>query len=214
MGVCRGCGAYTQPRNGKGDAYAYCKRCHPGAIKRRWTRELVISAMREWRERYGRLPSSYDWSRAHARARLAEALERLASGGWPAASVVTRLFGPGGTARAMAAKRVEEMSTIESAPVSSSVAAISPPKPPAIRRYIRPEDFAHDSRSVRSPVRAPVQNPCSQALAAPRAHERPPRSRSIDAEWPGWCGRASGVLQAAGKERVVVAAAPDGGQPR
>jgi hypothetical protein len=28
--VCRGCGAYTQPRNGKGDAYAYCKRCHPG----------------------------------------------------------------------------------------------------------------------------------------------------------------------------------------
>ncbi len=30
QGVCRGCGAYTQPRNGKGDAYAYCKRCHPG----------------------------------------------------------------------------------------------------------------------------------------------------------------------------------------
>ena len=25
QGVCRGCGAYTQPRNGKGDAYAYCK---------------------------------------------------------------------------------------------------------------------------------------------------------------------------------------------
>ena len=25
VGVCRGCGAYTQPRNGKGDAYAYCK---------------------------------------------------------------------------------------------------------------------------------------------------------------------------------------------
>ncbi|HEX4864162.1 MAG TPA: hypothetical protein VFV02_08825, partial [Acidimicrobiales bacterium] len=24
QGVCRGCGAYTQPRNGKGDAYAYC----------------------------------------------------------------------------------------------------------------------------------------------------------------------------------------------
>ena len=30
-GVCRGCGAPTAPRNGKGDAYAYCKRCHPGA---------------------------------------------------------------------------------------------------------------------------------------------------------------------------------------
>jgi AraC-like DNA-binding protein len=33
QGVCRGCGAYTQARNGKGDAYAYCKACHPG----RWT---------------------------------------------------------------------------------------------------------------------------------------------------------------------------------
>jgi hypothetical protein len=28
QGVCRGCGAYTQPRNGKGDAYADCKVCH------------------------------------------------------------------------------------------------------------------------------------------------------------------------------------------
>jgi hypothetical protein len=37
QGLCRGCGAYTQPRNGKGDAYAYCKLCHPGAIQRRWT---------------------------------------------------------------------------------------------------------------------------------------------------------------------------------
>ncbi len=25
QGVCRGCGAYTQPRNGKGDAYAYAR---------------------------------------------------------------------------------------------------------------------------------------------------------------------------------------------
>jgi AraC-like DNA-binding protein len=36
QGVCRDCGAATQPRNGKGDdAYAYCKSCHPGAIARR-----------------------------------------------------------------------------------------------------------------------------------------------------------------------------------
>jgi AraC-like DNA-binding protein len=93
VGVCRGCGAYTQPRNGKGDAYAYCKGCHPGAIERRWTREVVLVAMREWRDRYGRLPSSYDWSRTHARRRGGEALERLRSGDWPAASVVTSLFG-------------------------------------------------------------------------------------------------------------------------
>jgi hypothetical protein len=80
VGVCRGCGAYTQPRNGKGDAYAYCKRCHPGAIERRWTRELVVSAMLAWRERYGRWPSSYDWSRTHARRRGEQALRRLAGG--------------------------------------------------------------------------------------------------------------------------------------
>jgi AraC-like DNA-binding protein len=95
VGVCHSCGAYTQPRNGKGDAYAYCKRCHPGAIERRWRRELVIAAMREWRERYGRLPSSYDWSRTHAQRRGEEALERLISGEWPPASVVSKLFGLG-----------------------------------------------------------------------------------------------------------------------
>ena len=33
-GVCWGCGAPTSPRNGKGDAYAYCTKCHPGAIGR------------------------------------------------------------------------------------------------------------------------------------------------------------------------------------
>jgi hypothetical protein len=100
--VCRGCGAYTQPRNGKGDAYGYCKACHPGAIEQRWTRERVLAAIAEWRSRYGWLPSSYDWSRAHARRRGGEALERLARGDWPAASVVTRLFGTWAAARAAA----------------------------------------------------------------------------------------------------------------
>src|SRR6476620_9206 len=69
VGVCRGCGAYTQPRNGKGDAYAYCKACHPGAIGRRWSRARVTNAMRLWEARYGRLPTSYDWSSTHARRR-------------------------------------------------------------------------------------------------------------------------------------------------
>jgi AraC-like DNA-binding protein len=99
VGVCRGCGAYTQPRNGKGDAYAYCKRCHAGAIQRRWSRDGVLAAMAEWRERYGRLPSSYDWSRTHARRRGGEALRRLEAGDWPPASVVTKLFGSWASAR-------------------------------------------------------------------------------------------------------------------
>ena len=104
QGVCRGCGAYTQPRNGKGDAYAYCKACHPGAIQRRWTRERVIGAMLEWRARYGQLPSSYDWSRTHACRRGGEALDRLRTGDWPSASVVTAVCGSWEAARAAAAK--------------------------------------------------------------------------------------------------------------
>jgi hypothetical protein len=102
VGVCRGCGAYTQPRNGKGDAHAYCKACHPGAIARRWTRERVLEAMGEWRERYGRLPSSYDWSRTHARRRGGEALRCLTEGRWPSSSVVSYTFGSWGAARAVA----------------------------------------------------------------------------------------------------------------
>jgi AraC-like DNA-binding protein len=93
VGVCRGCGAYTQPRNGKRDAYRYWKRCHPGAIQRKWTRELVVKAMREWRQRYGSLPSSYDWSRTHADRRGGAVLARLTEGDWPSASVASALFG-------------------------------------------------------------------------------------------------------------------------
>ena len=98
-GVCRGCGAPTAPRNGKGDAYAYCKRCHPGAIAPQWTRERVREAMRAWRARYGAAPSSYDWSRTHARRRGGEALKRLQAGEWPAPSTVIDLYGSWAAAR-------------------------------------------------------------------------------------------------------------------
>ena len=103
VGMCRGCGAYTQPRDGKGDAYAYCKACHPGAIEPRWTRESVLGAMSAWRTRYGRWPSSYDWSVTHARRRGGEALARSAEGDWPSASVVADVFGRWDAARQAAA---------------------------------------------------------------------------------------------------------------
>jgi hypothetical protein len=106
LGVCRGCGAYTQPRNGKGDAYAYCKGCHPGAIERRWTRERVLDALLRWCARYGRLPSSYDWSRTHARRRGGEPLERLSTGDGPSAGVVTAVYGSWKAARAAAAEQI------------------------------------------------------------------------------------------------------------
>jgi AraC-like DNA-binding protein len=86
VGVCRGCGACTQPRNGKGDAYVYCKACHPGAIERRWTRELLLAAIREWLARHGQPPPSYVRSRTHGGGRGGEALARLAAGDWPSAS--------------------------------------------------------------------------------------------------------------------------------
>src|SRR3954463_14809930 len=56
-GVCRGCGATTSPRSGKGDAYGSARRCRPGAASRQWTRERVRVAMRRWTELYGTLPS-------------------------------------------------------------------------------------------------------------------------------------------------------------
>jgi hypothetical protein len=56
--------------------------------------------MRAWRDRYGRLPTSYDWSRTHARRRGAQALERLDGRDWPSASVVSDVFGTWEAARA------------------------------------------------------------------------------------------------------------------
>ena len=92
-GVCRGCGAPTTARGGKGDAYQFCKGCHPGAIAPTRTREWVRDAMRAWRQLYGTPPSSTDWSRTHARRRGGDALERLLARDWPAPSTVIDIYG-------------------------------------------------------------------------------------------------------------------------
>jgi hypothetical protein len=102
QGSCRGCGAPTSARNGKRDAYEYCKKCHPGAIAREWTRERVREAMRAWHSRYGSPPSSYDWSWTHASKRGPDALARLQDDAWPAASTVTDVYGSWAAARAEA----------------------------------------------------------------------------------------------------------------
>jgi hypothetical protein len=125
QGVCRGCGACTQPRNGKGDAYRYCKRCHPGAIEQKWDEALVIEAMLDWLDRYGRLPSSYDWSRTHAKPRGGVALERLDERAWPSASLVGELFGSWRGARGAAVDATRTAISWAGRP-SSSVPA-SPP---------------------------------------------------------------------------------------
>jgi hypothetical protein len=65
----------------------------------------VIEAMLDWRCRYGRLPSSYDWSRTHARRRGGEPLERLSTNDWPSAGVVSAVFGSWKAGRAAAHKQ-------------------------------------------------------------------------------------------------------------
>ena len=106
-GICRGWGNPTQPRNGKGDAYEFCKRCHPGAIAARWTRDGVREAMLAWFERFGALPTSYRWSRTHARRRGGPALERLEDGEWPSSATVTALYGSWAAARADAQRALQ-----------------------------------------------------------------------------------------------------------
>ena len=93
QGVCRECGTPTAARRGKGDAYEFCKSCHPGAIAPTRTREWVRDAMRDWRQRFGRPPSSTDWSRTHARRRGGKALERFLARDWPASSTVIDIYG-------------------------------------------------------------------------------------------------------------------------
>jgi hypothetical protein len=55
--------------------------------------------MRERAERYGAPPSSYDWSRTHARRRGGEALRRLERHRYPSPATVKELLGGWAAAR-------------------------------------------------------------------------------------------------------------------
>jgi hypothetical protein len=50
--------------------------------------------------RYGELPTSYSWSRTHARRRGGNALARLQDGEWPPPATVTDLYGSWAGAKA------------------------------------------------------------------------------------------------------------------
>ena len=60
----------------------------------------VRGAHRFWRERFGFIASSVDWSGTHARRRGGAALERYRSARWPSQSVIRRLYGTPAAARA------------------------------------------------------------------------------------------------------------------
>jgi hypothetical protein len=53
----------------------------------------VRGAHRFWRERFGFIASSVDWSGTHARRRGGEALDRYRCARWPSQSVIRRLYG-------------------------------------------------------------------------------------------------------------------------
>jgi hypothetical protein len=69
VGVCRGCGAYTRAAQRQGRRLSVAQALPSGAIQRQWGVERLLAAMIEWQRRYERLPSSFDWSRTHARRR-------------------------------------------------------------------------------------------------------------------------------------------------
>src|SRR4051812_26387433 len=97
-GACERCGAPTSGADGKRRASRHCQRCKPQS-RARWTRELVRGAHRFWRERFGFVACSADWSGTHARSRGGAALERYRSARWPSQSVVRRLYGTPAAAR-------------------------------------------------------------------------------------------------------------------
>jgi AcrR family transcriptional regulator len=141
QGTCRGCGAPTSARNGKGDAYAYCSCCRPGAAAPTRSRAWVREAMRDWERRYGRPPSSTDWSRTHARRRGGEALQRLADRDWPSSSTVIDLYGTSAAARTDALN-----ASMSEAPVPPATQA--PPTPRQLERVISPPGIAAASHTL------------------------------------------------------------------
>ena len=98
-GACERCGDPTSGADGKGHASRHCQRCKPQS-RARWTREAVRGAHRFWRERFGFIASSVDWSGTYARRRGGAALERYRAARWPSQSVIRRLYGSPASARA------------------------------------------------------------------------------------------------------------------
>ena len=93
QGVCRGCGASTQARNGKGDAYEYCKAVPAGRDRGRT--DTGAGARRDARLAEPVRPPpvllrlvAYPCPPARR-----QALARLDDGDWPPASIVGDVYG-------------------------------------------------------------------------------------------------------------------------
>ncbi|MEA2312451.1 MAG: Homing endonuclease associated repeat, partial [Solirubrobacteraceae bacterium] len=68
------------------------KRADGGRVTR-WTRELIITKIREWHDRYGEPPCSADWNPSLARWRAQEwRAARYREGVWPSTNAAKRPF--------------------------------------------------------------------------------------------------------------------------
>jgi Homeodomain-like domain len=99
VGVCRGCGAYTQPRNGKGDGYAYSR-----PATRAQSRGAGPRSAWSMRCSIGVAATAACHPRTTGRGRIRVGVEERRSGAsprgeWRSASIVTRVFGTWVTAR-------------------------------------------------------------------------------------------------------------------
>jgi hypothetical protein len=97
---CVDCGTLLNGSGGRGpDAAVRCVQCanaHNGADRKIWTREAVVSAMREWAALYGEPPAEPDWN-PHRADDLGDPDRanrfRLAYGRWPWFNTVFRAWG-------------------------------------------------------------------------------------------------------------------------
>ena len=64
-GVCEICGCPIYGGNGRAKAPTRCKTCSEQTRERKWSRELIIEAIREWARRRGQAPKAREWRRQH-----------------------------------------------------------------------------------------------------------------------------------------------------
>src|SRR5689334_24734121 len=106
-----------------------------GPRVRRWTRETIITKIREWNDRYGEPPSSADWNPSLARWRAQEwRAERYREGDWPSTNAAKRPFGGSFDAAVRAAGLEPHRSGPRRRPAGVAPPAVEQPEPQAPRR--------------------------------------------------------------------------------
>lgn len=93
-GRCQGCGTPTSGGDGPDRSRPLCPGCR-AALRRRWSREAVIAALRDWSERSGagRPPTSYELDHSKLSRRGDPRAALLAGGRYPSPRTCRRLFG-------------------------------------------------------------------------------------------------------------------------